>query len=156
MKKTWISILIAAFIIAGIAAIGLVAGSAYWISRHVSTQRTSTESAQAEFDRERARFAGQEPMVDISGGDDNPTIRTLPAKENTRMVELQALHALVYDPDEGKLLRANIPFWLLRFGTSFSLMDRGSVSVAELERHGPGLIVNGHSDEGPQILLWID
>ena len=29
MKKSWISILIAAFIIAGIAAIGLVAGSAY-------------------------------------------------------------------------------------------------------------------------------
>ena len=72
------------------------------------------------------------------------------------MVELQALHALVYDPDEGKLLRANIPFWLLRFGTSFSLKDRGSVSVEELEQHGPGLIVNGHSDEGHQILLWID
>jgi len=46
MKKTWISVLIAVFVIAGLAAIGLVAGSAYWISRHVSSQVTSTQSAQ--------------------------------------------------------------------------------------------------------------
>jgi hypothetical protein len=156
-KKTWISILIAVFIIAGLAAIGLVAGSAYWVSRHVSTQVTSTESAEAEFARERARFAGQQPLVEISGGSDTPTVRRLPIAAGAERARLQTLHARVYDPDEGKIVRVEIPFWLISFGKSFSFMpDMGSVTMEDLERHGPGLIVNGKSDEGQQILVWLD
>ena len=156
-KKTWISILIAVFIIAGIAAIGLVAGSAFWISRHVSTELTSTESAEAEFNRERARFAGQQPFVEISGGENNPSVRRLPLTAGAERVELQTLHARVYDPDEGKIVRVEIPFWLIRFGKHISLMpEMGSVTMEDLERHGPGLIVNGKGDDGEQILVWIE
>src|SRR5213083_2030628 len=93
-KKTWIYILIAVFVIAGLGAIGLVGGSAYWISRHVSSQSTSTESAEAEFDRVRARFVGQQPLVEFSGDSDNPTVRRLPkTAEKPTGVEMQALHA---------------------------------------------------------------
>ena len=156
-KKTWISILIAVFIIAGLGAIGLVAGSAYWVSRHVSSQLTSTESAEAEFARERARFAGQPPLVEISGAHDNPTVRRLPAVEAAERVPLHTLHARVYDPDEGKIVRVEIPFWLISFGRRFSFMrDMGSVTLEDLERHGPGLIVNGKGDDGEQILVWVD
>ena len=157
-KKTWIYILVAVFGIAGLGAIGLVAGSAYWISRHVSSRSTSTESAEAELDRERAPFAGQQPLVEFSGYSDNPTVRRLPrAAERTPSVEMQTLHARVFDPDDGKLVRADIPFWLIRLGKSFSFMpNMGSVTLEDLERHGPGLIVNGRSDEGQQILVWID
>ena len=158
-KKTWVSILIAVFLVAGLAAIGLVAGSAYWISRHVSTQVTPTASAEAEFARERARFAGQQPIVEFSGDSDNPSVRRSPtiATDRTQNVELQALHARVYDPDDGKLVRADIPFWLIRFGKSLSFMSElGSLKLEDLERHGPGLIVSGRTDEGQQILVWID
>ena len=157
-KKTWIYLLVAVFAIAGLGAIGLVAGSAYWISRHVSSQSTSTESAEAELDRVRARFAGQQPLIEFSGGSDNPTVRRLPrAAEKPPGVEMQALHARVYDPEDGKLVRADIPFWLIRLGQSFSFMpNMGSVTLEDLERHGPGLIVNGRSDEGQQVLVWID
>ena len=157
-KKPWIAILIAIFIIAGIGAIGLVAGSMYWFSRHVSSQSTSTESAEALFDRERARFAGQQPIVEFSGGGDNPAVRRLQTAEaNPRGGEMQALHARVYDPEDGRLVRADIPFWLIRLGKSFSFMpDMGSVTLEDLERHGHGLIVNGRSEEGHQVLVWID
>src|SRR6266480_6294867 len=156
-KKTWIYILVAVFIIAGLGAIGLVAGSAYWISRHVSSQLTSTESAEAELDRERARFAGQQPLVEFSGHGDHPTVRRLPrAAEKPPGVEMQALHARVYDPEDGKLVRVDIPFWLIRLGQSFSFLPNlGAVTLEDLERHGPGLIVSGRSDEGQQVLVWI-
>ena len=157
-KKTWIYILVAVFIIAGLGAIGLVAGSAYWISRHVSSQLTSTESAEAELDRVRARFAGQQPLVEFNGDSDNPTVRRLPRPaESIGNVEMRALHARVFDPDDGKIVRADIPFWLIRLGKSFSFMpNMGAVTLEDLERHGPGLIVNGHGDEGQQVLVWID
>ena len=156
-KKTWISILVAVFIIAGLAAIGLVAGSAYWISRHVSTELTSTESAEAEFDRERARFAGQQPLVEISGGENTPIVLRLPLAAGAERAELQALHARVYDPDGGKIVRVEIPIWLIRFGNSISFVpEMGYVTMEDLERHGPGLIVNGTGDDGEQILVWIE
>jgi hypothetical protein len=156
-KKTWIAVLIAVFVIAGVAAIGLVAGSAYWISRHVSSQVTSTESAEAEFARDRARFAGQQPIIEITGGGDNPTFRRLSAEaEATGKVELHSLHARVYDPEDGKLVRADVPFWLIQLGKSFRFRDMGSLTVEDLERHGPGLIVNGQGDDGQQFLVWID
>ena len=89
-KKPWIAILIAIFIIAGIGAIGLVAGSMYWFSRHVSSQSTSTESAEALFERERARFAGQQPLVEFSGSGGNPGVRRLQTAEaNPRGGEMQ-------------------------------------------------------------------
>ena len=157
-RKTWIYILVAVFVIAGLGGIGLVAGSAYWISRHVSSQLTSTESAEAELDRVRARFAGQQPLVEFSGDSDNPTVRRLPRPaERTQSGDMQALHARIFDPEDGKIVRADIPFWLIRLGQSFSFMpNMGSVTLEDLERHGPGLIVNGRSDEGQQVLVWID
>ena len=55
-------------------------------------------------------------LAEISGGRHDPTFRRLPmAAGNPRNVELQALHARVYDPNDGKLVRADIPFWLIRF-----------------------------------------
>ena len=157
-RKTWIYVLVAVFVIAGLGAIGLVAGSAYWISRHVSSQLASTESAEAELEGVRARFAGQQPLVEFSGDSDNPTVRRLPRPaERTQRGDMQALHARIFDPEDGKIVRADIPFWLIRLGQSFSFMSNmGSVTLEDLERHGPGLIVNARSDEGQQVLVWID
>ncbi len=157
MKQSWITIAIAIFIVIGLAAIALVGGSAYWVSRHVNTEFTSTESAEAEFTRERARFAGQQPMVEISGGEDTPTIRKISTPEAAERVELQTVHARVFVADESKIVRVDIPFWLVRLGMGMSFMPQGEyIKVEDLERHGPGLIVNGKGDDGHQILVWVD
>src|SRR5687768_5285600 len=104
-KKTWITVLIAVFLLAGLSMIGLVGGAAYWISRHVAAEVTSSESAGAEFGRERARFAGQQPLLEVSGGD-NPTFRRLANAGGPPRSELAMLHVRVYDPAEGKIVRA--------------------------------------------------
>jgi hypothetical protein len=50
-----------------------------------------------------------------------------------------------------------IPIWLIRFGSSISFVpEMGHVTMEDLERHGPGLIVNGTGDDGEQILVWIE
>jgi nitrate reductase NapE component len=53
-RRTWVSVLIAAIIIVGILAIAAVGGTAYFFSRHIRTQFTPPESADAEFARTRA------------------------------------------------------------------------------------------------------
>jgi hypothetical protein len=156
-RKTWLAILIALFVIAGLAAIGVVAGSAYWISRHVTTEAASADAAEAEFRRERLRFAGQQPLVEIRGDRENPTVHKIADATGPEHPELQTLHAHVFTPESGKITRVDIPFWLLRFGNGLRFMDdMGAVTLEDLERHGPGLIVNGTGEDGQLILVWIE
>jgi len=71
---------------------------------------------------------------------------------------------LAWDPDEQKLARFEIPFWLLRlketpirFGTFASGLDemRISLRASDLERYGPGIIVDVTRD-GKDVLLWVE
>jgi hypothetical protein len=32
----------------------------------------------------------------------------------------------------------------------------GSLTLEEVEQHGPGLLVNGQGDHGEQILVWTE
>jgi len=155
-KRTWITVLIVAFLVAGLSMIALVGGAAYWISSHVATEMTTNESAEAEFGRERARFAGQQPLLEVSGGD-NPTFPRLANAGAAPRGEITILHARVYDPAVGKMVRADIPFWLIRTAKSLPFLpDMGSLTLEDLEQHGPGLIVNGQGNAGEQVLVWAE
>ena len=50
-----------------------VGGTAYFIYRHVHTQFTPTENADRQFAEARARFAGQQPLIEIRK-DDEPIV----------------------------------------------------------------------------------
>jgi hypothetical protein len=155
--KRWLPILIALFAIAGLTAIGVVAGSAYWISRHVTTETASADTAETEFRQERLRFAGQQPLVEIGGDKENPTFHKVASASGPEHPQLQTLHARVFTPDSGKIVRVDIPFWLLRFGNGLRFLDdAGAITLEDLEHHGPGLIVNGQAGDGQLILVWIE
>jgi hypothetical protein len=162
-KKTWLSIVIAAAIIAGVLCIAVVGGSVYWVSRHVNTQFTSTETATDELTRARARFAGQQPLIEIHG-DGKPVIHRTQTVEGSGHTELRELHALVYAAAARKLVHANIPFWLLRLAprNRLSLGDTGldsdrlHLTLDDVEQRGPGLLVAGSGPNGEQILVWTD
>jgi hypothetical protein len=108
--RTWVSILIAGVVIVVMLGIAVVGGSAYWFYQHVNTRLTSKDTAVAEFDGERARFEGQQPLVEMRPGEDPVVHRSA----STAHTELKAIHALFYDPRARKLVRANFPFWVLR------------------------------------------
>jgi hypothetical protein len=70
---------------------------------------------------------------------------------------------MAFDPEDGRVVRLAIPFWLLRLKTGRGSIDlNGSrmnledlkLSVAELERFGPSLIVDHTSPEGDRVLVW--
>ena len=155
-RKTWISILIAVVIIVVVLCLAVVGGGVYIYTTHVSRQSASNESAADEFARARAKFPGQQALVDLRTGE--PTVRrTQDAGRSAG--ELHTLHALAFDREDGKLVRADIPFWLLRFKSKLSFLpDMGSVTVDDLERHGPGLIVDFAETgrRGGQVLVWTD
>ena len=76
-------------------------------------------------------------------------------------------NTLAYDPDARKLVRVSIPFWLIRMAPSqhFSFLndngidfdsDRVRLNYKDLERLGPGLILDQKDRRGSHVLVWTE
>jgi hypothetical protein len=165
-KKTWISVVIAAVIIVGVLAVSAVGGTAYFIYRHVHTQFTPTESADRQFAEARARFAGQRPLIEMRDGDE-PLLHREEIPKTMPAAKLETMRVLAYDTRANKLVNVSIPMWLLRMAPSnkFSFMkdngidfdsDRVHISLDDIERRGPGLILDQAERRGSQVLVWTE
>lgn len=87
--------------------------------------------------------------------------------EASRKSDLQTMRVLVYDAHEGRIVHVDLPFWLLRFmpsarlgevtgaGSGFSF-ESGHITVDDLERHGPGLVLDARDSRDAQILIWTE
>jgi hypothetical protein len=163
-KRTWVAIVVAILIIIVMGGIVLVGSAAYYIRRHISTQFVDDSVAATEFERARARFAGQQPLVELRGEHDAVVHRRIASSP----AELQTLRVLAFDAREGKLVRVSVPFWLLRLmpgkrvsvgrnqGIDFDT-DRMHLTVDDLERAGPGLVLDGKEPGGGGlILVWTE
>ena len=163
---TWVSVLIAGVIIVGIMAVAVVGGAAFFIYRHVNTSFTGPQNAATEFAQARSRFAGQKPLIEMRN--DDPILhRELVKGTGTQPERIEALRVLVYDRYAGKLVRVSIPLWLLRMAPSkhFSFLsdsgidmdsDRVNLTLEDLERRGPGLILDQKDRRGSEVLVWTE
>src|SRR3954463_6786581 len=114
-RKTWISIAIATVASLCLLALAVVGGTAFFIYRHVDAKFTSETTAHDEFQAARARFKGQQPLIEIKREGDEPILhRDLLSGERMPEKPLESLRVLAYDDTSGKLVHVNIPFWLLR------------------------------------------
>jgi len=161
-RRTWVSILIAGVIIVGVVAIAVVGGTAYFFYRHIDARFTEQENADAAFTQARTRFAGQTPLIELSR--DNEAVVHHPSGVRR---EVNALHALVYDTNSGKLTHLDVPGWLLRLMSgggrlrianmdAFGDDETAKLTLDDLERHGPGLIIDVKRHLGSQLLVWTE
>ena len=162
-NKTWISILVAAVIVVFILAVTMAGGTALFFYRHISTQPASSDSAAGEFRRARQRFTAQQPLIEFK--DQEPVLhRKEWSGEPAR--RLTTLYVLAYDGKAGKLVRVNVPFWLLRMAPSGNVRflddnvdfnsERSHLTIEDLERHGPGLVLDQRDRRGAQVLVWTE
>jgi hypothetical protein len=161
-KKTWISILIAGVIIVGVLAVAIVGGTAFFFYRHIDAKFTGQENADQTFATARARFAGQQPLIELTH-DDEPIIHR---DRSAARRDVNALHALVYDRNAGKLTHVDVPGWLLRLMSAGGHLrianldmfgdDEAKLTLEDLERHGPGLVMDVRRGRGSQLLVWTE
>jgi len=162
-RKTWISIVIASVIVIGLLAIGIVGGTAFFIYSHVNAKFIPQESAEQEFATARARFVNQQPLIELTA--DEPVLHRNTSGPRR---EIQSLHALVYDGRARKLTHLDVPGWLLKVMSAggririanLDVLDddtSGRVTLEDLERHGPGLVLDVKRARGSQqVLLWTE
>lgn len=167
-RKTWISIAIAIVAIVCLLALAVVGGTAFFIYRHVESTATNELTAEQEFNAARTRFAGQQPLIEIRREGEEPILhRDLLRDAKMPDKPLESLRVLAYDDVAGKLVRVNIPFWLLRIVPSKNLSflnDEGididtrriRLTLEDVERRGPGLLLDQKDRHGSQVLVWTE
>jgi len=160
--KTWVWIVMAVAAIGVLCVVAMAGVGVYFFSKHIETRSASATSAAHEFELIRERFIAQKPLIELDERGrylrSNPD---RPVKPNTPPPD--ALNVLAFDPDDGRIVKVSIPFWLLRMkmrGTTIDFngrrmdLDDLKLSVEDLERFGATLIVDHKSASGERVLVW--
>jgi len=167
-KASWGLIILGSAIFIVVVGVGLIAVAGYFIYQQFAFQATTATavSAEEEFTKAAARFTGQRPLLEIVDGE--PKLNKERVKPGGKVAKIEALHLLVWQPDERKLVKLNIPFWILRMtrgrpirlGSRHGDQDEGrdsmrlNITAAELESYGPGLVIDHIDEGGDRVLVW--
>ena len=159
--KTWV------WVVAGIVGIGILgivamAAAGLWFVRsHVDVRQTTAAAVGPDFDAIRARFQSQKPLIEL---DDHGDFVRANIDRQSSAVRPQSLNVMVFDPDDEKVLRMDIPWWALRLksgGQRFPVGGGGDVDLAklrltveDLEHFGPTLILDHKDHRGTRVLVW--
>ena len=90
--------------------------------------------------------------------------------ERPKPVALCTLHLLAWEPKGSRLLRMSFPFWFVRIKMSetFNLGTLTSalasdwehldlkVTEHDLQKRGPGIVLDHQRPDGARILLWTE
>ena len=159
--KTWVWVVVGIAVVCLLMVVAMAGAGFYIFSKHIQTTHASSASAASQFEAVRAKFAGQKPLIELDShgnflhaNTDRPGSDRRPEK----------LYVLAYDPDDGGLVRVAVPFWLLRmkmkgsvnFGSRGNQLDLEDLklTVEDLDRYGPVLVLDQKNDGGDRVLVW--
>jgi hypothetical protein len=160
--KTWVWVLLAIVVIGILCVVAMAGVGLYFFSQHVQTRAASPAKAAQDFEQVKIRFAGQKPLIEL---DDHGrylrshTDRTPPP--NVKPPE--SINVMAFDPNDGRIVRLSIPFWLVRMKMRGATIDLNGnhmnledlrLTAEDLERFGPTLIVDHRNASGERVLVW--
>ena len=161
-KRTWLWIVLGVFMFFVIVAAGGLFFAVSFFRQSMEVMPMSASSAEQEFDAVRARFAGKQPLFQLV--DDRAQMVSDPSAKPAAAAP-DAVHLLAWDEDEEQLVKFSIPFWLLRLKSgpirisayAADFNDRGlSFTVEDLERYGPGLLLDLPHQRDGRVLIWAE
>jgi hypothetical protein len=141
--------------------IGAIIAVTAWFQQNLQVETRTADGAEQEFDAVRRQFGDRLPLLEMHGSRPQYTAEhDKPAPASP--ARLESLHVLAWDPDEQHLARVSIPFWLLRlkaeplrlsaYASGFD--GRIDLRPEDIEKYGPGIILDTQRDSGDRVLLW--
>jgi hypothetical protein len=163
-KRTWLWVLLGVCLLIVVIGAGGLFFAVSFFRQAMNVTDATQASADTQFESVRAKFAGQQPLIQLVDGKPEYIAEraTAPAAEGTR---LTTMHAMAWDDDEGKLVTFALPFWLLRLKSgpirlsaySQGWDDRGvSFRIEDIEKHGPGLLLDVSEPNEGRVLIWAE
>ena len=162
-KRKWLAIILGVLFVFGMLAVGCVVVTVSFFRQNMEITETSEEAAMRELDEVRAKFPGQQPLIQLVDG--KPQLVAERASQTPTQTTLKTLHVVAFDSDEGNLVNLSIPFWLLRMKSGPIRLsayrqgwdDRGvSFRIEDLEKHGPGIIADVTQAGEGRVVIWAE
>jgi len=158
--RTWLWIILG-FVGVCVLGMSIIAGAGvYFVSKHINVRATTSASALQTFETARARFTGQQPLIELDALDRAHEVRRI-ADLPTSDTKPTDLHVLVWKASDNQLVNVSVPFWVLRLGRQkmdFSgadfNFDQLHINPADLERIGPALVLDYRRTSGERVLIW--
>ena len=164
--RKWLPIVVGIVVLVVVVGVSLIAGMAWMVTKQVTVHQLSGEGGEQEFEKLREPFAGQKPFIELA--DDGSHAGAVVHHEMATHApgSVSTIHVRFWAPSDSKLIQVDLPFWMIRLMGSkpiqFHSDDSGfrgvtlKVTAEELERRGPGLIVD-HGRKGEErVLIWTD
>ena len=142
-------------------AVGTGVGLVVW--RHTALTKPAAADAQAVFASLRERYKGRAALVEIKNIGPlmiDARVNRLPATAPRRQV--RHFHVIVWDSRGGSFVRSSVPIWWMYFSGNSLLSQLGvplgdlSLTVADVERYGSGIIVDFQPPGGGHMLVWTE
>ena len=161
-KRTWLWVVLGIFLLCVIVGAGALFFAVSFFRQNMNVTAMSEPSAAEEFDSVRARFAGNKPLFQLVDG--RPQMVSDAATQPASPAEISTIHVLAWDRDEEQLVKFSLPFWLVRLKagpiriTSRSAFDDHALEfrAEDLERHGPGLLLDLNEQRDGRLLIWVE
>ena len=161
--RRWWTIAGAIAIVLVFLGIGCAIVGVSWMTSHAEFTTTSEQGADEAFATARARFSEQPALIELRDG--RPHMNQARVKAPASGARLGAMHVMVWEQREDHLIRFELPFWLLRlksapikFGSYASGLDEAGLTMTaeELERYGPGIVIDLAQERGERVLIWVE
>lgn len=169
MKPATRSIVLSVSLGAAITAVAVGGVGLWFFVSHRDSVAASARLADVEFSQLRARFSNQPPLLDMSRREASEAPVDAPA-----LAPLRSFHTVVFDTRDGeRIVRITVPYWFARrfagrdgefswLGQLTFLDDTEfdpeaiRLSLAQLERRGPGLVADYQHPGGGQFISWVE
>ena len=158
--RTWAKASLGVGGIVAVAFIALAGTSAYFVFRNLEKRQGSEREAVQSIDAVKARFGSRTPLVELADPRraDIRINRPLDASQS----RVDTIHIINWKSDTRELSRAEMPLWLMRFSSVNVLStlglapERFRLTVSDIERYGPGIVVDYGSAGTSRMLVWVD
>lgn len=162
-RRRWILTALGLLVPLALAGLGL---SSWLFSRWSEIRIATGEEARALLDA-AAATAGGDPYIEIDASGRVAVHREMEGREEH---PLSVLHLLAFDPGRGRIYSTDLPWWFVRakltrtvnLGTLASALARDwehldlRVTEDDVERRGPGLILDHRPASGGRLVIWAE
>jgi hypothetical protein len=159
-KRTLLWVLVA---VIGLGIVGIIAVAGfgmYFVSQHVQTAKSSSTDAFRAFDEVRAKFKEDQPVFDLDNFERPRQLRRV-SELPTSQIKTDSMWILAWDPDDQRLAKVSMPYWVLRLGRQKVDISTGGfefqkldLDVKDLQRVGPILLFDYRSTSGERVIVW--
>jgi hypothetical protein len=154
---------------AAFAIVAVIGGAIFLFLSHRKSVAVSAQRAAAEFSELRQHFPNQRPLLDMNRREASETLNVREGQ-----AQLRSFHTVIFDTrGSERLVRITVPYW---FACQFAGKDGDfnwlgqltflddtefdaeaiHLSLVQLERRGPGLVVDFKHPGGGQFMSWVE